>query len=87
MKRLSQIVLAPEEKLGIIILTNGEAGETFSSISWHVLDHYLGALPRTTSPLSTSPRPRRRETESHGLPCPSRTTQAPTTTLGTATRR
>jgi len=40
---VSQIVLAPEEKLGIIILTNGEAGETFSTITWHVLDHYLGA--------------------------------------------
>jgi CubicO group peptidase (beta-lactamase class C family) len=40
---VSQIVMVPEEKLGIIILTNGEAGETFSSISWHVVDHYLGA--------------------------------------------
>ena len=40
---VSQIVMVPEEKLGIIILTNGEAGETFKSISWHVLDHYLVA--------------------------------------------
>lgn len=43
---VSQIVLLPEEKLGIIVLTNGEAGETFNSISWHIVDHYLGASPK-----------------------------------------
>jgi CubicO group peptidase (beta-lactamase class C family) len=42
---VSQVIMVPEEKLGIVILTNGEAGETFSSISWHVLDHYFSAPP------------------------------------------
>jgi CubicO group peptidase (beta-lactamase class C family) len=39
-------LLVPQEKLGIIVLTNQEEGGAFQSIAYHVLDHYLG-LPST----------------------------------------
>lgn len=38
---VSTVVLVPEEKLGIIVLTNQEEGGAYSSISYHILDHYL----------------------------------------------
>jgi CubicO group peptidase (beta-lactamase class C family) len=42
---LSQVVMVPEERLGIVVLTNGDAGEAVSSITWHVLDHFLAVAP------------------------------------------
>ena len=35
----------PDHKLGVVVLTNQESGEAFSSITYHVLDHYLEAPP------------------------------------------
>ena len=43
---VSTVVMVPEEKLGIIVLTNQEESGALSSIVYHVLDHYLG-LPAT----------------------------------------
>lgn len=40
---LSKVVLVPELKLGVSILTNQESGAAFESIAYRVLDHYLGA--------------------------------------------
>src|SRR5207245_11478913 len=34
---LSQVVMVPEERLGVVVLTNGDANETVGSITWHVL--------------------------------------------------
>lgn len=42
---LSEVVMVPEERLGIVALSNSEAGETVSAIAWHVLDHFLGVVP------------------------------------------
>ena len=42
---LSQVVMVPEEKLGIVALSNGEASETVSAIAWHVLDQFFGIAP------------------------------------------
>jgi CubicO group peptidase (beta-lactamase class C family) len=42
---LSQVVMVPEERLGIVVLTNGDADEAVSSITWHVLDHFLAVAP------------------------------------------
>jgi CubicO group peptidase (beta-lactamase class C family) len=39
---VSSVLLAPEEDLGIVVLTNAEEGGAMESIVYHVLDHYLG---------------------------------------------
>src|SRR5271155_4909222 len=43
---VSRVMLAPEENLGMVILTNAEQGGAFDSIMYHVLDAYFG-LPST----------------------------------------
>jgi CubicO group peptidase (beta-lactamase class C family) len=40
---LSKVTLIPELNLGIAVLTNQESGDAFSSLTWHIVDHYLGA--------------------------------------------
>jgi hypothetical protein len=40
---LSQVAFIPELKLGVVVLTNQESGEAFNAITYHVLDHYMGA--------------------------------------------
>jgi CubicO group peptidase (beta-lactamase class C family) len=42
---LSKVVMIPELKLGVVVLTNQESGAAFESISYHILDYYLGAAP------------------------------------------
>jgi CubicO group peptidase (beta-lactamase class C family) len=44
---LSTVQLVPEEKLGIVLLTNQEEGGAMSAIVYHILDHYLGATTTT----------------------------------------
>ena len=41
----SRVVMVPEAKLGIAILTNAESGGAMTSLQWRILDHYLGAAP------------------------------------------
>ncbi len=43
---VSKVTLLPELNLGITVLTNQESGEAFSSLTWHIVDHYLG-VPTT----------------------------------------
>jgi CubicO group peptidase (beta-lactamase class C family) len=43
---LSKVTLVPELNLGIAVLTNQESGEAFSSLTWHIVDHYLGIPAR-----------------------------------------
>ena len=40
---LSQVAFLPRRKLGVVVLTNQESREAFSAITYHVLDHYMGA--------------------------------------------
>jgi CubicO group peptidase (beta-lactamase class C family) len=40
---VSRVMLVPEEKLGVVILTNAEEGLAFDSILFHVLDTYFGS--------------------------------------------
>ncbi len=40
---VSKVTLLPELNLGITVLTNQESGEAFSSLTWHIVDYYLGA--------------------------------------------
>ncbi len=40
---VSRLTLVPDLRLGVVVLTNAEAGEAFETITQHVLDHYLGA--------------------------------------------
>jgi CubicO group peptidase (beta-lactamase class C family) len=42
---LSKVVMVPELKLGVAVLTNQESGYAFNAITNRVLDHYLGATP------------------------------------------
>ena len=41
----SRVVMVPEEKLGIAILTNAESGGSMTSLQYRILDHYLAAAP------------------------------------------
>ena len=41
----SRVVMVPEEKLGIAILTNAESGGAMTSLQYRILDHYLKAAP------------------------------------------
>ena len=41
----SRVVMVPEAKLGIAILTNAESGGAMTSLQWRILDHYLSAEP------------------------------------------
>lgn len=41
----SRVLLVPEEKLGIAILTNAESGGALTSLQYRLLDQYLGAAP------------------------------------------
>ena len=43
---VTRVLLAPEENLGVVILTNAEEGEAFESILYHILDSYF-AVPAT----------------------------------------
>jgi CubicO group peptidase (beta-lactamase class C family) len=43
---LSKVTLLPELGLGIAVLTNQESAEAFYSLTWHIVDFYLGA-PQT----------------------------------------
>ena len=40
---VSKVSMIPEARVGVVVLTNQESGEAFSAITYHVLDHYLGA--------------------------------------------
>ncbi len=42
---VSKVVMVPEIKLGVAVLTNQESGAAFESITYRILDHYLGAPP------------------------------------------
>ncbi|MEP6573347.1 MAG: serine hydrolase [Gemmatimonadota bacterium] len=42
---LSRVMLVPDQRLGIVVLSNGESS-SFESLAWYILDSYLGA-PRT----------------------------------------
>ena len=42
---VSRVMLAPEENLGVVVLTNAEEDGAFDSILYHVLDHYFGLPP------------------------------------------
>jgi CubicO group peptidase (beta-lactamase class C family) len=42
---VSKVVLVPELRLGLAVLTNQESGEAFESIAYRILDHFLGVAP------------------------------------------
>src|SRR5450830_386507 len=41
----SRVVMVPEAKLGVAILTNAENGGSMTALQWRILDHYLKAAP------------------------------------------
>ena len=42
---VSRVMMIPEERLGIAVLTNQESEAAFDSIALRIADHYLGAPP------------------------------------------
>lgn len=42
---LTTTLLVPQERLGIVVLTNQEEGAAMAAITYHVLDHYFGLPP------------------------------------------
>jgi CubicO group peptidase (beta-lactamase class C family) len=42
---VSRVMLAPEENLGVVVLTNAEQTGAFDSVLYHVLDYYFGVPP------------------------------------------
>jgi CubicO group peptidase (beta-lactamase class C family) len=42
---VSRVLMIPEERLGIVVLTNQESSEAFDSIAYRVVDHYIGMPP------------------------------------------
>ena len=40
---VSRVMMLPDVKLGVTVLTNQESGEALDSIAYHVVDYYLGA--------------------------------------------
>ncbi len=42
---VSRVTLLPDQQLGIVVLTNAEAGGAFHAITLHILDYYLNLPP------------------------------------------
>ncbi|HWQ57246.1 MAG TPA: serine hydrolase [Bryobacteraceae bacterium] len=42
---VTRVLMVPDAKLGVVILTNQEEGGATQAIAYHVLDHYLGNPP------------------------------------------
>jgi CubicO group peptidase (beta-lactamase class C family) len=40
---VSRVALIPDLNLGVVVLTNQEAGGAFQAITYHILDHYMNA--------------------------------------------
>jgi CubicO group peptidase (beta-lactamase class C family) len=40
---VSKVTMLPGLKLGVVVLTNQESDAAFNAITWHVVDHYVGA--------------------------------------------
>ena len=40
---LSKVTMIPDMKLGVAVLLNQESGAAFNAISFHIVDHFLGA--------------------------------------------
>src|SRR5205085_5784900 len=38
---VSLLTMIPDQRLGVVVLTNQESGEAFNAITYHVIDHYL----------------------------------------------
>ena len=43
---VSRVMMIPELKLGVAVLTNQESGAAFDAIAYHVLDHFIQPTPR-----------------------------------------
>lgn len=41
----SRVLMVPDAKLGVSILTNAENGGSMTALQWRILDHYLQAAP------------------------------------------
>ena len=42
---VSRVIMIPDARLGVAVLTNQESTDAFDAIAFHVVDHYLDAAP------------------------------------------
>jgi CubicO group peptidase (beta-lactamase class C family) len=42
---VSRVAMIPDVNVGVVVLTNQESGAAFDSITFRILDHYLGTTP------------------------------------------
>lgn len=42
---VSMVTMLPDERLGVVVLTNQESDAAFLALTYHILDHYLAAPP------------------------------------------
>jgi hypothetical protein len=61
---VTSVMLAPDDKLGILVFTNQEQGSAFSAINYTVLDHYLN-VPATDWVAAYAAVRKRREAEAN----------------------
>ena len=40
---VSRLMMVPDMRLGVVVLTNQEAGAAFQAITYHILDYYMGS--------------------------------------------
>jgi hypothetical protein len=52
---VSRVMMLPEAQLGVAVLTNQESGEAFDAIAYHVVDHYLEAVPEPVLAARNNP--------------------------------
>jgi CubicO group peptidase (beta-lactamase class C family) len=55
----SKVVMVPEEKLGIAILTNAESGGSLNALQWQLLDRLVTRTPRPTGSALSPPSRKR----------------------------
>jgi CubicO group peptidase (beta-lactamase class C family) len=48
---LSTVVMVPDQKLGLVVLTNQEQGDAFNALVYRLLDHALGRPPKDWTAL------------------------------------
>src|SRR6185503_7545855 len=46
---VTSVTLIPEEKLGIVVLTNTDANGFYEALKWEIMDAYLGLVYRNYS--------------------------------------
>ncbi len=64
---VTSVTLIPEEKLGIVVLTNTDANQFFEALKWEIMDAYLGFPYRNYSQLYSNFSARQNKVEQENI--------------------